>query len=94
MILLNCLWIIYSVQDKSIFPADIYSIKEYTPLLCITCGLIGIWLAIKLIKTKISSWTAVPINLGLTFYFIIERALLKPFFTFEIEQDNNNRKEH
>ncbi len=65
MIVLNCFWLFYNLEH--IWDGDLYLFifPDWMTALNITCALIGILLAISLIKRKISAWTALPVNIGL-----------------------------
>ncbi|MFG5859095.1 hypothetical protein LDB17_12935 [Dysgonomonas sp. Shenzhen-Wh21] len=43
----------------------LYKIPEWILVLNTICGLIGVLLAVRLIKDKISAWTVIPANFGL-----------------------------
>lgn len=70
LIILNILWV-YGCAERLYcqnFACGIlynFLIPNWILAINIICGFIGIFLAAKLIRKKISAWTAIPINLGL-----------------------------
>lgn len=65
MILLNCLWLFNNLER--IWGGGLYIIwlPNWILAMNIICALTGIFLAVRLIKKKISAWTALPVNFGL-----------------------------
>lgn len=69
MIILNCLWLyrwlelLYGYH----FSGKLYLFQypNWILVMNIICALTGIFLAVRLIKKKISAWTALPANFGL-----------------------------
>jgi len=69
MIILNTIWIYHHAElfYGYHFTGILYFFKypDWVLILSTICGFIGIFLAARLIKRKISAWTAIPINFGL-----------------------------
>lgn len=69
LIILNICWIYFQLRLLYNYNfSDIvylYKIPEWILVLNTICGLIGVLLAVRLIKDRISAWTAIPVNCGL-----------------------------
>lgn len=69
MIVLNCFWLYHWLElfYGYHFGGGFYFFRypDWILVMNIIGGLIGIYLAIRLIKRKISAWTALPVNIGL-----------------------------
>ncbi|NDV95975.1 hypothetical protein D0T84_13790 [Dysgonomonas sp. 521] len=70
MIILNSVWLYYSSERfycQNFGCGILYNflIPNWILMINIICALIGIIFAAKLIRKRISAWTAIPINLGL-----------------------------
>lgn len=80
MIILNILWIYYQVEllYRYHIRRGFYfeQTSDWILILNIICGLIGILLAIRLIKRKVSAWTAIPVNFGLICICILIESIL------------------
>lgn len=80
MIILNLLWIYRQLEllYGYHFTGRLYlfMFPDWVLILNTICGLIGIFLAVRLIKRKISTWTAVPINFGLICICILIETLV------------------
>lgn len=65
MIVLNCFWL-FNYAER-IWGGKLYllMIPNWLIALNVICAFISIFLAIRLIKRKISAWTALPVNIGL-----------------------------
>lgn len=76
MIVFNCFWLFNNLE--CIRELYHFMIPDPIPALNIICALIGIFLAIRLIKGKISSWTALPVNIGLYCICLLIGTLITP----------------
>lgn len=65
MIVLNCLWLFNYLERIWGGKLYLFMIPNWLIALNVICAFIGIYLAIRLIKRKISAWTALPVNIGL-----------------------------
>lgn len=78
MIILNLLWIYPQLDRLYGFSGTLYGIiyPDWVLILNTICGLIGMFLAVRLIKRKISTWTAIPVNFGLICVCILIETLV------------------
>ncbi|HML64276.1 MAG TPA: hypothetical protein PKC55_05550 [Dysgonomonas sp.] len=69
LIILNICWIYFQLRLLYNYNFGnilyLYKIPEWILVLNTICGLIGVLLAVRLIKDKISAWTVIPANFGL-----------------------------
>ncbi|MFV0328357.1 MAG: hypothetical protein ACK5KL_00835 [Dysgonomonas sp.] len=80
IIVLNLLWLystIHRFYDQN-FGSILYIflIPNWILIINIICGFVGIFLAAKLIRKKISAWTALPVNFGLFCFCILIECLI------------------
>ncbi len=65
MIVLNCFWLFNYLERIWGGKLYLFMIPNWLIGLNVICALTCIFLAIRLIKRKISAWTALPVNIGL-----------------------------